>query len=905
MSAPSAEPDSWLSRIHLLDDDPIGRSETRDLLGFSGQVDLVLYALTHARGPMVIHVDGAWGRGKSSFCRLLETKIRRLIQFTSGDSSHDSPDAISDIRSSWFVASDDKAGLSDGLLYAIAAAVTDHDAEESARVLRTWGSSRGEDDVATVTRRAQLRDWIEHELGWAEDNAAPSVNTTDQAARDVLKLPDGTHLTLPLRPRRRRLACIFVDDLDRCSAENARSVMDSIRGFVSCRGLTFVVAADQRVLERAFEVEIQHFPGEGGLSAAEAIEKYVRHRVVLPGLDKLGKVDRLIDNIRSLQHDLFTGEGWKLLRGPGAALEDGVGIALARAFSRTMTLRRLKRLLNELAVDLANAADACGLSPHHLEDGRLECQENSIPPPSFEGRAPVGPDEFIAYFLEKIVTVTARHVWPGLFRKFETEHADFRARVFALVAIGRQRVWWQRNTLRQVFDLIVEPELDHSTPLQTKIEMCIFLHESYTSVKPPTDEASSTQERIPEPIPSQIHVESEAIPEPKRLRAVQAPQPSEASFSPVIHDIESARPDLSFVELELLVQRFAITCERAPPRLGLTTPALQLVALVTDRGWTPFGSDDELASSLVHIAMALLRRGEGERPAFELLNLARPLNDARSFTGPYFAETASHIQERYPFPGQPKMSIRDVVEGLTAAFKDLDARPSVWAPETEYRLHLLAARWATTNRSFVSRIESWFEKSMATAIPSRGSFNAGIIANILSIVDTYKHWNKLRPRARAFESLLIEAARKSPLQYHSGIATSVGPAQRLRVAEFFASVGTDAGMGAATEFYQELRGTKLWTPSTLHNFAQTQWVRGYAPAYIGRLWELAYRHGLRNPALRRNFGQFLTEQGHTDVALRVLNGDPLPSPEVWSPFPMLPPDFEDVRPEPTPTVDAS
>ena len=70
---------SWVGRVRLLDDLPTRGDTSSDLLGLVPQArSLAGSLLRNAGRPMVLHIDGAWGRGKTSFCRMLETQLFEL-----------------------------------------------------------------------------------------------------------------------------------------------------------------------------------------------------------------------------------------------------------------------------------------------------------------------------------------------------------------------------------------------------------------------------------------------------------------------------------------------------------------------------------------------------------------------------------------------------------------------------------------------------------------------------------------------------------------------------------------------------------------------------------------------------------------------------------------------------------
>lgn len=470
---------SWLRELRLLDDEPITDYQNHDLLGFTSHVEMVAGALREAHGPMVIHIDGQWGRGKSTFCRMLE-RCLEAGEHTDNDESTTQAHQIHAVTPSWFVASDRNADMVDGILHAVARAVTQNDPEETLRILRTWGQNKQKDPGASelAVRMSQFHEWVAHELGWADDR--PTTN----AASVHVELA-GQQLTLTQRHVKRRLALIFVDDLDRCTPKNARAVMDAIQQFVNCKGVAFIIAADRAVLDVAFKASVEEYVGVKRLGAAQALEKYIRHRVQLPGVDALIRSPRLNNRLHSLQEQLLPGRS-HLLKGPGAHLESGVAVTLARAFPASMTIRRLKRILNDLAATLAEAADRVHLSPDGVEELQLwQRAFDDHYQPWLDQRKPHKKDEYENYFLGQLAIVTARHVWPTLHQIFQRDAEKFANLIGALTAIGHGLRWWPVTKLRTTIEnLVVSKEFDH-TPFTTKKEMCLFLYRAYALATPP------------------------------------------------------------------------------------------------------------------------------------------------------------------------------------------------------------------------------------------------------------------------------------------------------------------------------------------------------------------------------------------------------------------------------------
>ena len=124
---------------------------------------------------------------------------------------------------------------------------------------------------------------------------------------------------------------MIVDDLDRSVPDHVVDVLDAIRVFVSCRGVGFILAADGEVIDGAFRHSVESLGASGTRRAADALEKYIRHRIELPGIDALNKTN-VTERIIRLQKHMFTDAQHDLLKGPPGLFDDGVGVAIAKSF---------------------------------------------------------------------------------------------------------------------------------------------------------------------------------------------------------------------------------------------------------------------------------------------------------------------------------------------------------------------------------------------------------------------------------------------------------------------------------------------------------------------------------------------------------------------------------------------
>ncbi|MCA9717965.1 MAG: hypothetical protein KC468_25050 [Myxococcales bacterium] len=1006
--APTSSAWRWLARVQLLDDAPITTlGEHEDLLGFGAQVEMIAATLVRAAGPMVIHVDGPWGRGKSSFCRMLERRLETIA----GDVDAD----IELVSASWFIASDRNADIVDGVLHAVARAVTEDDPEETVRILRTWGSSPAEQLGAgeQLARMSQFRAWVERELGWRDD----------PGAEEVVEVALGGDPPLRLRRRRvpRRLAVVFVDDLDRCTPESARAVMDAIQQFVSCAGLSFVIAADRAVLDVAFAASVRDYVGVERLGPAQALEKYIRHRVQLPGISSLARSAALNHRLVALQERLMPG-ATELLVGPGAWLETGVAVLLARAFPVTMTVRRLKRVLNELATTLAAAADGCALS---IEDARARLWKRARTDPyepRFDGRRPRGAREYEDFFLGQLVIVTARHVWPSLHTLYLRDAARFASVVSALTAVGEGLRRWPEALLRDVIECVMPARGDEQTPLESKKEMCVFLHQAHRFADPPrgvhavsldtmetpmeelgaklgpqqraagrssvlqqrgidgtveaaedeleagldedelehaqwdadallsfSDAAESATRGLPDlseetafsgSARAQTAVDAEAravtrgIPDmaessPRGERTPPVPsappksatssaasvsrgpalglesspprRTKKASATPATRGLESTpvdprglfelklarleqqREPLSPDQVRELLAEYDALLDDDVDRAWVERVYAKVVALVRSSGWEE--EADALSLTLIRADEQFIRFSSGG-------GLLQVVFDARTRWGESFGARLQRVApylEHVLSGTQKRVDDEVLAEIVTIPGRSEERRPPAarrrllslleCMMREHTRLLRLAADFqkhrAYVHRNFTvaklsERIRREFEEHADELLdgPPHGRELATLLRCVQLLPGSTLPGPQLEKLARAIELEVLDAEPDFRRLAADTLQHSDDPAHKRR----------------ALGLYERLEGTDQWTPETLHAIAQLRVALQEDPARAGRLWELAYRTGYRDPAMQRAFSVFLDDHRMSDAALLVLRGDELPDAAQWRPF---------------------
>jgi predicted KAP-like P-loop ATPase len=103
---------------------------------------------------------------------------------------------------------------------------------------------------------------------------------------------------------------VFIDDLDRCSVENALNILESIKIFLSIKNTTFIVGSDLEKLERAWELRY----GKNTIDKNESknhIDKIFQLCINLPHKDKIN-MEKYMDSLNK-NTEFFNGSVKELI----------------------------------------------------------------------------------------------------------------------------------------------------------------------------------------------------------------------------------------------------------------------------------------------------------------------------------------------------------------------------------------------------------------------------------------------------------------------------------------------------------------------------------------------------------------------------------------------------------------
>lgn len=341
---------------------------TQDLLAFRAVAETAADAIfDDDLDPVAIGLSGAWGSGKTSVLELVKTEITERSKSAAGK-------VLVVPTQPWRY--DPAVGPKESLVAEVLGALNKEfetedpvgkaGLESFRKLVRKVNWSRAVKMAARTALTMQLPD-IDDVFKLVSDD--PESLDTDKgmaAFRDefeaLLADPALRHLTRVV---------VLVDDLDRCLPDTVVETLEAIRLFLSAKGMSFIIAADEDRVAEAIQQKLKTAPpkGEGEDPAKLYLHKIVQTTIPLPALSRFDTEAYLVLLMAKseLDDDLYADlvatcdelrfDGGSL---DGIEVEDGSPLAghLVTAARLTPILyekfhgnpRRIKRFLNDLNV---------------------------------------------------------------------------------------------------------------------------------------------------------------------------------------------------------------------------------------------------------------------------------------------------------------------------------------------------------------------------------------------------------------------------------------------------------------------------------------------------------------------------------------------------------------------------
>ena len=269
-----------------------------DYLNFDYIIDAVVnIVLDEELSPSSIGLYGDWGSGKSSLMKMVETRLDEkkndsimCIKFngwlfegyedaktalcgTILEKMHDnkklSAKAKKKIKTLWDKVDVQKIlgkGIHLGLDYLLTGGLinlTEFSISQIVQAVKKKASGVSDEDIAEVLRSFKT-----------ETSVRKDIKGFQKEFSEILKESKINHLV------------VFVDELDRCTPETILDIIEAMRLFLFAKGTSFVIGADQRLIEYAIKTKYKDVIGNNLDIGREYMEKVIQYPVMIPALDE-------------------------------------------------------------------------------------------------------------------------------------------------------------------------------------------------------------------------------------------------------------------------------------------------------------------------------------------------------------------------------------------------------------------------------------------------------------------------------------------------------------------------------------------------------------------------------------------------------------------------------------------
>lgn len=115
-------------------------------------------------------------------------------------------------------------------------------------------------------------------------NALRSLKTDSNIRKDIKNFHD--EFEKILKETNIKHLVVFIDELDRCAPETILDIIEAMRLFLFAKGTSFVIGADQRLIEYAIKTKYKEVIGNNLDIGREYMEKVIQYPVNIPALDE-------------------------------------------------------------------------------------------------------------------------------------------------------------------------------------------------------------------------------------------------------------------------------------------------------------------------------------------------------------------------------------------------------------------------------------------------------------------------------------------------------------------------------------------------------------------------------------------------------------------------------------------
>ena len=277
-----------------------------DYLNFGYMVDLVVDIATNRElSPSTIGLYGDWGSGKSSLMKLAQKKIEE--KNPKNEKKKDTVKTLCIEFNGWLFEGyeDTKTSLCGAILDALAderrfsKKVTDYAKELIEKIdfnkILGKGVKYGLDFFLTGGVGALT------DLSLRSLLPAIKANVGDVQVKDIeetlskFKKSDKTRAEIKnfrnefkklLKKSKVENVVVFIDELDRCLPDTVLEVFEAMRLFLFVEGMSFVIGADERLIQYSIKSKYKEVPGNNLDIGKEYLEKVIQYPLCIPQLTR-------------------------------------------------------------------------------------------------------------------------------------------------------------------------------------------------------------------------------------------------------------------------------------------------------------------------------------------------------------------------------------------------------------------------------------------------------------------------------------------------------------------------------------------------------------------------------------------------------------------------------------------
>ena len=277
-----------------------------DYLNFGYLVDLIVeIAMNRELTPSTIGLYGDWGSGKSSLMKLAQDRIEELSK-SKKKKDDDTPKTLCIEFNGWLFEGyeDTKTSLCGTILDTLAdeKRFGPEVAEKAKELIKKIDFKKligkgvkfgldylltGGIGALTDLTLSSILNSLKDKSGSIESKDIEEIlakfKTEGKTRTEIKKFRDDFKQLL--EDSKVENVVVFIDELDRCSPDTVLDVFEAMRLFLFVDGMSFIIGADERLIQYAIKTKYKEVPGNNLDIGKEYLEKVIQYPVTIPQLN--------------------------------------------------------------------------------------------------------------------------------------------------------------------------------------------------------------------------------------------------------------------------------------------------------------------------------------------------------------------------------------------------------------------------------------------------------------------------------------------------------------------------------------------------------------------------------------------------------------------------------------------